>query len=269
MSRIKSTFAKLQVSGEKALILYLTAGDPDLDRTYELILTLDRAGADILEIGVPFSDPTADGPIIQEASRRSLRAGTTLAAILEMIKRVRMTSEIPMVLFSYYNPIFAYGNDRFARDAKKVGVDGLLVVDLPPEEARELRCFTDPAGIDFITLVAPTTDDGRLRKVMESSAGFVYYISVTGVTGTQEPALGPVAHDIRRIKDLTDLPVAVGFGISTADQVKKFALSADGVVIGSAFVQWLARHGAEKDLLHDTFTYARALKEATLFDPSG
>jgi tryptophan synthase alpha chain len=269
MNRIKNTFAKLKGRGEKALILYLMAGDPDLDRTYELILTLDRAGVDILEIGVPFSDPTADGPVIQEAAQRSLRAGTTLAAILEMIERVRKASEITMVLFSYYNPIFAYGNERFARETKKAGVDGVLVVDLPLEEARELRCSTDPAGIDFITLVAPTTADRRLQKIIEASAGFIYYISVTGVTGTKEPESGPVEHDIQRIKRLTDLPVAVGFGISTAVQVKKFAAPADGVVIGSAFVKWLDQHGSEKDLFHDTFVYARALKEATIVDPSG
>ena len=140
-----------------------------------------------------------------------------------MIERVRKASEIPMVLFSYYNPIFAYGNERFARETKKAGVDGVLVVDLPLEEARELRCSTDPAGIDFITLVAPTTADRRLQKIIEASAGFIYYISVTGVTGTKEPESGPVEHDIQRIKRLTDLPVAVGFGISTAVQVKKFA----------------------------------------------
>jgi len=165
----------IKANGEKALILYLTAGDPNLEQTEELILALDRAGVDILEIGVPFSDPTADGPIIQEAAQRSLRGGTTLTAILAMIARVRKAAAIPIVLFTYYNPIFVYSNERFAGQAKKAGVDGVLVVDLPPEEADELRTFTDPQGLDFITLTAPTTDDRRLAKIVRTSSGFIYY----------------------------------------------------------------------------------------------
>jgi len=264
MNRIEKKFADLKAKGEKALILYLTAGDPNLERTEELILALDRAGVDILEIGVPFSDPTADGPVIQEAAQRSLRGGTTLTAILKMIVRVRKVAAIPIVLFTYYNPILAYGNERFAGQAKKAGVDGVLVVDLPPEEADELRTFTDPQGIDFITLTAPTTDDRRLAKVVRTSSGFIYYISVTGVTGTKEPEPEAAAHDLQRIRKVTDLPVAVGFGISTAAQVRKFAALADGVVIGSAFVKWIAQHSQEKDFLKQAAAYARELKEATI-----
>jgi len=264
MSRIENKFRKLRAKGEKALILYLTAGDPDLEHTYELILALDRAGVDILEIGVPFSDPTADGPIIQEAAQRSLRGGTTLTAILEMIARVRKVATIPIILFTYYNPIFAYGNERFAIQAKAAGVDGVLVVDLPPEEADELRTFTDVQGIDFINLTAPTTDDRRLAKVVKTSSGFIYYISVTGVTGTKEPEAEAAARDLRRIRKATDLPVAVGFGIWTATQVRKFAALADGVVIGSAFVKWIAQHSQEKDFLQQAAAYARELKEATI-----
>ena len=264
MNRIEKKFADLKAKGEKALILYLTAGDPNLEQTEELILTLDRVGVDILEIGVPFSDPTADGPVIQEAAQRSLRGGTTLAAILEMISRIRKVATIPIVLFTYYNPIFAYGNERFAVKAKAAGVDGVLVVDLPPEEADELRNFTDPQGIDFITLTAPTTDDRRLAKIVRTSSGFIYYISVTGVTGTKEPEPEAAAQDLRRIRKVTELPVAVGFGISTAAQVRKFAALADGVVIGSAFVKWIARHGREQDFLQQAAAYARELKEATV-----
>ena len=264
MNRIEKKFADLKAKGEKALILYLTAGDPNLAQTEELILTLDRVGVDILEIGVPFSDPTADGPVIQEAAQRSLQGGTSLAAILEMITRIRKVATIPIVLFTYYNPIFAYGNERFAIKAKAAGVDGVLVVDLPPEEADELRNFTDPQGIDFITLTAPTTDDRRLAKIVRTSSGFIYYISVTGVTGTKEPEPEAAALDLQRIRKVTDLPVAVGFGISTPAQVRKFAALADGVVIGSAFVKWIARHGHEQEFLQQAAAYARELKEATV-----
>ncbi len=263
MNRIENRFRDLQRRKEKALILYLTAGDPDLRRTEALIPVLDEAGADILEIGVPFSDPTADGPVIQEAAQRSLRGGTNLAAILDMIARLRRVSEIPIVLFTYYNPVFAYGNERFARQAAAAGVDGLLVVDLPPEEAAELRQFTDPRGLDFITLVAPTTGDRRLTGIVKNAAGFIYYISVTGVTGTKTPEAAAVLPDIQRIRCRTDLPVAVGFGISTPAQVRSFAAQADGVVIGSALVQWLATHSEAPDLLPRAAAYVRELKAAT------
>ncbi|HOF06346.1 MAG TPA: tryptophan synthase subunit alpha [Syntrophales bacterium] len=263
MSRIGKKFKELQGKKEKALILYLTAGDPSLAGTEEIIPCLERAGADILEIGVPFSDPTADGPVIQEAAQRSLRGGTNLAAILAMIARLRRQIEIPVVLFTYYNPVFAYGNERFAEDAEAAGVDGLLVVDLPPEEAGELREFTDPRGLDFITLVAPTTDDRRLEKIVRNAGGFIYYISVTGVTGTKTPVAASVTPDLLRIRQRTDLPVAVGFGISTPAQVRSFAADADGVVIGSALVKWLAEHGGSPDLMSRLTVYVRGLKAAT------
>jgi len=263
MNRIEKRFQALRSRGEKALILYLTAGDPDLQRTEALIPILDEAGADILEIGVPFSDPTADGPVIQEAAQRSLRAGTNLAAIMDMIARLRRGSDIPIVLFTYYNPVFAYGNERFARQAAAAGVDGLLVVDLPPEEAAELRQFTDPRGLDFITLVAPTTGDRRLGNIVKNASGFIYYISVTGVTGTKTPEAAAVLPDIQRIRHRTDLPVAVGFGISTAAQVRSFAAQADGVVIGSALVKWLATHREDPDLIPRAAAYVRELKAAT------
>lgn len=188
MRRIEKAFKKLQEKGEKALVVYLTAGDPDMAATEALVLALAAAGVDILEIGVPFSDPTADGPVIQAASRRALESGATLAGILDMIARVRQVSDIPIVLFGYYNPIFIYGNEAFAAKAKAAGVDGILVVDLPPEESGELRTFTDRAGLDFISLIAPTTSDQRVGHIVKKATGFLYNISITGVTGTAMPS---------------------------------------------------------------------------------
>ena len=216
--RIEKKFSDLKQKGQKALVVYLTAGDPDLETTRRLILSLQEAGVDIIEIGVPFSDPTADGPIIQAASQRALRNGVTLSGILDMIESLRNICEIPIVLFGYYNPIFSYGNERFAISAKKAGVDGILVVDLPPEESRELRQYTDRAGIDFISLIAPTTNDYRLKNISKNATGFLYYISITGVTGTAKPVIENIITDAERIRKTTALPLVIGFGISTPDQ---------------------------------------------------
>ena len=262
MNRIEKRFQALRSRGEKALILYLTAGDPDLQRTEALIPVLDEAGADILEIGVPFSDPTADGPVIQEAAQRSLRAGTNLAAILDMIARLRRGSDIPIVLFTYYNPVFAYGNERFARQAAAAGVDGLLVVDLPPEEAAELRQFTDPRGLDFITLVAPTTGRDRLKTIVQDATGFLYYISITGVTGAAAPKVEDISREVGKIRKMTKLPIAVGFGISCADQARAIARIADGVVIGSAVVRRIDENRANSDCIQTVCAYVREIKEA-------
>ena len=237
MGRIKARFAALKKDGRKAFVAYLTAGDPDLETSERLIPTLEAAGVeDIVGIGVPFSDPTADGPVIQAASQRALKKGATLAKILAMIAALRRTSAIPIVLFGYYNPILSYGPEKFAADAMASGVDGILVVDLPPEEAGELRKYTDPAGLAFITLVAPTTDATRARKILRGATGFVYYISVTSVTGTAVPRPEEIRTDVQRLKALTSLPVAVGFGISTPNRPRRWP-SADGVVIGSALVR--------------------------------
>ncbi|MFZ1037346.1 MAG: tryptophan synthase subunit alpha, partial [Smithella sp.] len=189
MGRIEKKFESLRVKNEKALIVYLTAGDPSLEITKKLIWGLEKAGVDILEIGVPFSDPTADGPVIQAASQRALKAGTTLPGILKMVAQIRKVSEIPVVLFGYFNPIFAYGVKKFAHAAHIAGIDGVLVVDLPYEEAEELRIHTDAAGIDFISLIAPTTGTERLNKIAAKASGFIYYISITGITGTAAPKI--------------------------------------------------------------------------------
>ena len=262
MNRIEKKFSDLKKKGGKALIVYLTAGDPSLNVTAELIPALAAAGADILEIGVPFSDPTADGPVIQAAARRSLENGVTLDKVLGMMERTRKMSDIPLVLFGYYNPIYSYGIRNFACRAKDAGVDGILVVDLPPEESLELRQYTDPAGIDFISLIAPTTDDERIKTITARAHGFIYYISVTGVTGTQKPEIADIKRDMARIRRVSGLPVAVGFGISTPQQAGEIAPLADGVVVGSAFVHLIYKSRERDDLVSKVSAYAGEIKKS-------
>ncbi len=262
MGRIEARFAALQKEGRKAFVAYLTAGDPEMETTARLIPALEAAGVDIVEVGVPFSDPTADGPTIQAASQRALKRGATLAKILAMIAALRRTSAIPIVLFGYFNPILSYGPERFAADAAASGVDGILVVDLPPEEAGELRKYTDPAGLAFITLIAPTTDSTRARKILRGSTGFVYYISVTGVTGTAVPRPEDIRADVERLQALTTLPVAVGFGISTPEQAAAIAPLADGVVIGSALVRLIGEKSGSGELIPAASAYARSIRRA-------
>jgi tryptophan synthase alpha chain len=262
MGRIGDTFKSLRAKNEKALIVYLTAGDPSLKVTKELIIGLEKAGVDVLEIGVPFSDPTADGPVIQAASQRALITGTTLAGVLDLVADIRQTSQIPIVLFGYFNPIFAYGVEKFARAAQNAGVDGLLVVDLPPEEAGELRVFSDAAGLDFISLVAPTTGKDRLKSIVKSATGFLYYISITGVTGTAAPKIEDITREVAKIRKLTKMPVAVGFGISSAAQAKDISAIADGIVIGSAVVKLIDENKTSSRLIEIVSDYARDIKKA-------
>lgn len=261
MSRISEKFMALREKKEKALIVYLTAGDPSLAITKELILALENAGADILEIGVPFSDPTADGPVIQAAAQRALKSGATLTAILEMIKEVRRVSQIPIVLFGYYNPIFVYGGEKFARHAARAGVDGVLVVDLPPEEAPELREFTDAAGIDFIFLIAPTTGAKRTRQIAAGATGFLYYISITGITGTAAPKIADIETAVSKLRKITKLPVAVGFGITTPEQAGQIGKTADGVILGSAVVRLIDENRNSPDLIKIVADFTGALKK--------
>ena len=239
MTRIGERFGALRAEGRKAFIGFVTAGDPSLERTVEIAWALERAGADVLELGVPFSDPLADGPVIQRASERALAKGTTLASVLDTVRRVRARSQLPLVLFSYMNPLHRYGLDRLAADAVEAGVDGVLVTDLPPEEAGEWIAIARRAGLDTVFLAAPTSPDDRLRKVAEASRGFVYAVSRTGVTGEQDAISGDAAGLVTRLKALTDAPVVLGFGISTPEQVKEAARVADGVVVGSALVRFL------------------------------
>ena len=262
MGRIDERFKALKNEGRKAFIAYLAAGDPDLETTARLIPALEAAGVDILEIGVPFSDPTADGPVIQAASQRALKKGATLAKILAMIVRLRRTSGIPIVLFTYYNPILSYGPERFAADAAAAGVDGILVVDLPPEEADELRRFTDQAELAFVTLIAPTTDPRRAEKILRGAMGFVYYISVTGVTGTAVPRPDEVRQDVKRLREMTALPIAVGFGISTPEQASTIAPLTDGIVVGSALARLIGEHGESAGLIEHAFSFAGEIRRA-------
>ncbi len=262
MGRITEKFNLLRERNEKALIVYLTAGDPSLAVTKELILSLAAAGVDILEIGVPFSDPTADGPVIQAASQRALKAGTTLQSVLDLVSAIRETSPVPIVLFGYYNPIFAYGTKKFAQAAETAGVDGVLVVDLPHEEAQELRKYTDAHSIDFISLVAPTTGMARLRLIAAEAAGFLYYISITGVTGTAAPKIEDIKQEVSKIRKITKLPLAVGFGISNPKQASEIARFADGIVIGSAVVRLIDENKNNNNLIEIVSKYGREIKDA-------
>jgi tryptophan synthase alpha chain len=237
MGRIAEKFVELKNKREKALITFITAGDPDLAVTRELIPVLEKSGADIIELGVPFSDPMADGPTIQKASERALAAGTTLPGILAAVKSVRRVSQVPILLMGYFNPIFRYGIGKFVADAASAGVDGVLLVDLPPEEAAGFKAAADAQGLDIIFLLTPTSDDKRIEKVARLGSGFVYYVSVTGVTGARANVAESVFTTVDKIRKQLDLPLAVGFGISDPSQAGKVAAVADGVVVGSALVK--------------------------------
>jgi tryptophan synthase alpha chain len=262
MKRIEKRFAGLKEKGEKALVAYLTAGFPDLETTRDLILALDAAGADVLELGVPFSDPTADGPSIQRASQKALQSGTTLPRILRLVENLRPSTDMPVVLFSYYNPILAYGNDRFARQAGEAGADGVLVVDLPAEEAGELKKHTDPAGLNFISLVAPTTGPERVRQIVKGASGFIYYISLTGVTGTGRPQVQEIRQNVSRIKRVTQVPVVAGFGVSTPAQAREIGAETDGIVVGSAFIRLIEEKAEKAGLQEAAYAFARRFKKA-------
>lgn len=239
-TRIDARFAALKKEGRPALITFTTAGDPDGATSLAILRALPAAGADIIELGVPFSDPMADGPAIQASSQRALKAGQTLAKTLGMVRSFRQADgTTPIVLMGYYNPIYIYGVDRFLADAKAAGVDGLIVVDLPPEEDAELCLPALKAGLSFIRLATPTTDDKRLPAVLANTSGFVYYVSITGITGSATPDAGRVASAVARIKRHCTLPVAVGFGVKNAEQASVIGKNADGVVVGSALVDAL------------------------------
>jgi len=260
--RISDTFTTLHQNGENALVAYITAGDPDLNHTCDLIRVLDDAGVDVLELGVPFSDPTADGPIIQRASHRSLAAGTTLGGVLDCVASIRPQVTMPIVLFGYYNPIFSFGTSRFAHRAREAGVDGILVVDLPFEESHELRQYTDRENIDFISLITPTTAPNRIASIAGQSTGFLYYVSITGVTGTDTPELAEVRNHIAMVRNASPLPVVAGFGISTPAQARAIASVSDGVVVGSAFVKLIEQSGTGNNVCAAVARLAASLKEA-------
>lgn len=237
-TRIDRQFRKVRQQGRAALVTFITAGDPDPRTSQAILDALPGAGADVIELGMPFSDPMAEGPPIQASSQRALRAGQTMARTLEMVRTFRTRDDAtPIVLMGYYNPIYSYGNERFLDDARAAGVDGLIIVDLPPEADTELCLPALARGLNFIRLATPTTDERRLPAVLANTSGFVYYVSITGITGGAAPDTLRVAEAVRRIKQHTSLPVAVGFGVKTPEQVRIIGREADGVVVGSAIVE--------------------------------
>ena len=241
--RIRTRFERLRAEGRGGLVTFVTAGDPDLDTSFEIVAGLPGAGADLIEIGMPFSDPMADGPSIQAAGQRALRAGVTLQKTLDMVARVRERDDAtPIVLMGYYNPIYSYGVERFLAAAKRAGVDGLIVVDLPPEEDAELCIPALKAGVNFIRLATPTTDDQRLPAVLANTSGFVYYVSIAGITGTRAAPQADIAQAVERLRRHTGLPIAVGFGIKTGEQASQVAACADAAVVGSALVDTIRRN---------------------------
>jgi tryptophan synthase alpha chain len=241
-TRIEKRFADLKSEGRAALVTFVMSGDPDYETSMAIIKALPKAGADVIELGMPFTDPMADGPAIQAAGVRALKAGQTLKKSLQMVRDFRKDeASTPIVLMGYYNPIYIYGVDRFLVDAKEAGVDGLIVVDLPPEEDEELCLPALKAGLNFIRLATPTTDDKRLPAVLNNTSGFVYYVSITGITGSAAPDATKVSAAVQRIKMHTKLPVAVGFGVKNAESARAIAANADGVVVGSALIDALRK----------------------------
>ena len=241
MSRITYTFNKLKESGRKALIPYIMAGDPALDATKQFVLDLEAAGADIIELGVPFSDPLADGPTIQRAAERSLHNGTTLKKVLGLVKEIRKVSDIPLILMTYYNPVFKLGIDTFVKKAVGAGVDGVIIPDLIPDEAEDFIGMARMHGLDTIFLLAPTSTDERINRVVKSSSGFLYYVSMTGITGSKLSIEKSMKDTLNSIKGITNTPVAVGFGISRPEEASAIAKLADGVIVGSAIVKLIAQ----------------------------
>lgn len=261
MSRLTQRLTALKKDNTKALVTFITAGDPDLATTEEMIHLLEDAGADIIELGVPFSDPMADGPTIQLSSERALAAGTTLTGILETVRNVRRSSSIPIILMGYLNPIHAYGYERFCRDAAAAGVDGVLLVDMPPEESDDFLLSASTHGLNVIFLLTPTSDASRIATVNRLGRGFIYYVTVTGVTGARQEISETLANELSRIKAEVALPIMAGFGISTPDQAASVAVLADGVVVGSAIVKLFQQHSGTK-LRTELKLFVSELKQA-------
>ena len=238
MNRIKKTFANLKKNNKKALGIFLTAGDPDLETSLDILVNLPKNGADFIEIGMPFSDPMADGPVIQESSERALKSGMNLEKCLSLVKTFReINNEVPIILMGYYNPIYKYGREIFVKKALEYGVDGLIIVDLPPEEDEELYNYSEKHNLSLIRLITPTTNKKRLARILNDATGFIYYVSITGITGTQAANPDDVLLKLNNVRQYTKLPVVIGFGIRTPEQALKMARISDGIVVGSAVVE--------------------------------
>jgi tryptophan synthase alpha chain len=256
MTRISETFRRLIRRGRKAFIPYVMAGDPSMDKTAEMVRILEECGADIIELGVPFSDPLADGPTIQRASERALRNGVTLRDVISLVRDLRQSTQVPLILMTYFNPVFKYGIQDFIGNARVAGVDGVIIPDLPPDEAKDFIKLSRKASLDTIFLLAPTSTDERIRKVSKASSGFIYYVSMTGITGANLSLDGSMETLISSIRKFTDKPIAVGFGVSTPDEASMVSKLADGVIVGSAIVKRL--HEAPDELKD----YLAGLREA-------
>jgi tryptophan synthase alpha chain len=267
--RIERKFREVRARGDVALIPFVVAGDPDLERTAALVLEIERRGGDLIELGVPFSDPMADGPVNQRALARGLKSGASLTAILALVSELRKQTEVPLILFGYFNPILHYGCERLCADAASAGLDGLLVVDLPPEEAAELARPARKAGLDLIYLLAPTTAIERSRRIARAANGFLYYVSITGVTGVRAELAADLESRVRELRGVTDLPIGVGFGVSTPEQARAIASYADAVVVGSAYSNLIETHGKSPDLVAAVGDFTAALKQAIRAARSG
>ena len=260
MKRLEGVFAALRQRGARALIPYFTAGDPSLAITRKLVVEAARRGADVIELGIPFSDPLADGPVIQRATQRALAAGVTLARVLELVREMRGEVSAPLVFLTYYNPILAFGLKAFCRTSVEAGIDGVIVADLPPEESGPLRAEAVAAGLDLIHLVAPTSTPERMRRIARASEGFVYMVSLTGVTGERAALAPELTQQLRALRAITTKPVCVGFGIGTPDQAALVGELADGVIVGSAIVRLVEQHGASAELLSRVGDFIAGLK---------
>jgi tryptophan synthase alpha chain len=269
INRLDSTFGGLRARNEKALIAYIMAGDPSLQETETLVFELERAGADVIELGVPFSDPIADGPVIQKAAERALRSGTSLRRILETVRAVRRKTQVPLVLMTYYNAIHALGEAAFCRDASQAGVDGLIIPDMPPEEAGDIQQAADRCEIQLIYLLAPTSTPARRNLVTRRCCGFLYYVSLTGITGAKLTDLEDVRRNVAKIRQATDVPVAIGFGIATPEDAAKVGHMADGVIVGSAIVKLIGEHQHDPDLPDRIGRFVRSLKAALTAGSTG
>ena len=259
MNRIDKKFIELKKKNKKAFIVFITAGYPDLSTTAKLVIELEKKGVDIIELGVPFSDPLADGPVIQEASGYSLKKGTNLVKILDLVKKLRKTTSLPICLMSYYNPIFCFWEKRFVDQAVAAGVDGVIIPDLPPEEAEEFIYYANKKGLANICFVAPTSSDARIKAISKATRGFIYYVSLTGVTGSRKSLSADLKTNLARIKKITSKPVCVGFGISNAHQVREVAKISDGVIIGSAIVGKIKENIGRADLVQRVGSFVERL----------